>query len=210
MKKLPKNPYSPHPSLSLVTNWIAALKQKSGYSLEEWLSLCAKNGPKTEKERREWLKSEHGLGINAAWWIAERSFGKGNEEDTPEGYLKVAAQYVEAMYSGKKAGLRPLYNEILLMALSLGKDIRVCPCKTMVPVFRHHAIAEVKPSTQTRIDLGLALGRFKGRLPKRLIDTGGAAKKDRITHRIEIVSPDDVNGDLKKWFMIAYELDLGG
>jgi len=36
------------------------------------------------------------------------------------------------------------------------------------------------------IDLGFALTHYKGKLPKRLIDTGGLAKKDRITHRMEI------------------------
>jgi hypothetical protein len=57
----------------------------------------------------------------------------------------------------------------------------------------------------TRIDLGLALKNTK--IPKRLIDTGGFAKKDRITHRIEITSMKDIDADVKKWLTIAYEMD---
>jgi hypothetical protein len=57
----------------------------------------------------------------------------------------------------------------------------------------------------TRIDLGLALKNTK--IPKRLIDTGGFAKKDRITHRVEITSMKDIDADVKKWLTIAYEMD---
>jgi uncharacterized protein DUF5655 len=53
----------------------------------------------------------------------------------------------------------------------------------MVPFYRHHVFAQIEPSTRTRIDLGMALKDTK--TPKRLIDTGGFAKKDRITHRFE-------------------------
>jgi hypothetical protein len=40
-----------------------------------------------------------------------------------------------------------------------------------------------------------------------LIDTGGAAKKDRITHRIELRSPDEVDAGVRRWLKVAYELD---
>jgi len=44
-------------------------------------------------------------------------------------------------------------------------------------------------------------------LPKRLIDTGGLAKKDRITHRMEIKALDEIDGEVKQWLKRAYELD---
>jgi hypothetical protein len=40
-----------------------------------------------------------------------------------------------------------------------------------------------------------------------LIDTGGAAKKDRITHKIEVTSVDQVDAELVKWLQVAYDLD---
>ena len=66
----------------------------------------------------------------------------------------------------------------------MGADVKACPCKTMVPLYREHVFAQIKPTTNTRIDLGFALAHYKGKLPKRIVDTGGLAKKDRITHRI--------------------------
>jgi hypothetical protein len=41
----------------------------------------------------------------------------------------------------------------------------------------------------------------------RLIDTGGYAKKDRITHRTPISSAKDIDAEVKKWLKTAYEAD---
>ena len=56
-----------------------------------------KEGPATEKERRAWLKAEHGMGMNYAGWIAEQSVGKG-DDGNPETYLQHAQEFVENMY----------------------------------------------------------------------------------------------------------------
>jgi len=197
--------YSPHPGLSMVEKWKNDLPQKTGRSLEEWIAFVKKSGPPTEKERREWLKKEHKLGTNSAWWIAERAEGKGMEEDSPEAYLEAAEQWVEAMFAGPRATLHPLYDELLKVALAAGKDVKACPGKTIVALYRNHVFAQIKPSTNTRIDLGLALGNIK--TPKRLIDTGGYEKKDRITRRIEVKSKADIDDELKRWLKKAWEMD---
>jgi hypothetical protein len=41
----------------------------------------------------------------------------------------------------------------------------------------------------------------------RLIDTGGFAKKDRITHRIPLESPADIDDEVKRWLKVAYDRD---
>jgi hypothetical protein len=35
----------------------------------------------------------------------------------------------------------------------------------------------------------------------------GLAKKDRITHRIELKTPLEIDDEVKKWLKIPYELD---
>src|SRR5256884_7254396 len=79
--------YDVHPGVAMVQKWVAGLKDKTGRTLEEWIAVVKKEGPKDEKSRREWLKVKHKLGTNSAWWIAERADGKG-EDDSPEAYLK--------------------------------------------------------------------------------------------------------------------------
>jgi len=205
-KTAKKSIYGVHPGVLMTIKWVAELKQKTGRSLDEWLKLIKQDGPPSENERRDWLKSKFGLGTNSAWWLAERSAGKGKETSDPDHYLRAAEKYIEEMFSGKKEGLRPIYDALLKLGLNIGKDAKACPCQTIVPLYRNHVFAQIKPTTQTRIDLGLALGNLK--TPRRLIDTGGYAKKDRITHRIEITSLKDIDQDVKRWLKVAYDRDV--
>jgi hypothetical protein len=197
--------YSVHPGVEMVRKWIDELPAKTGRSLLQWIELVQKHGPATEKERREWLKSKHGMGTNSAWWIAERAEGKGGEDGDPEAYLWAAETYVKDIYSGPKAGLKPIHDRLIELGLSLGNDVRICPCQTIVPLYRNHVFAQVKPSTRTRIDFGLALRDTVAQ--GRLIDTGGFAKKDRITHRIPISSLDEIDTEVERWMRRAYEMD---
>jgi hypothetical protein len=190
----------------MLQKWLAELKEETGRSMEEWLALVKKEGPKDEKSRREWLKTKYTLGTNKASWIAERAEGKG-WEDTPEACLKAAVQYVEEQYAGPKEKLRPIFDELLRLGRSIGSDVKACPCRTIVPLYREHVFAQIKPTTNSRIDLGFALMCYKGKLPRRLIDTGGLAKKDRITRRIEITAVEQIDGEVKKWLKTAYDLD---
>ncbi|HKR60733.1 MAG TPA: DUF5655 domain-containing protein [Pyrinomonadaceae bacterium] len=200
-----KSIYSPHPGVAMMQKWIAELKEKTGRSVDEWMRYLKKNGPKDEKARREWLKTEHGLGTNSAWWLAERAEGKGSLDDDPDAYLKSAEGYVDKMFSGGKAELRHIYDALLKLGLSVGKEAKACPCQTIVPLYRNHVFAQIKPTTRTRIDFGFALGDTKAK--GRLIDTGGYAKKDRITHRIEITSLKDIDDEVKRWLKVAYDRD---
>ena len=200
-----KQLYSVHPGVAMMQKWVAEMKEKTGRSLEEWISHIKKDGPEEEKDVREWLKTKHKLGTNTAWWVAERAAGKGGEEDTPGKYLKTAEKYVEEMFAGKKAALRPLYDRLLGLGLGIGPEAKACPCKTIVPLYRNHVFAQIKPTTNTRIDLGFSLGKMK--VPKRLIDTGGAAKGDRITHRFEITKLSDIDAEVKRWLKTAYDQD---
>ena len=200
-----KSIYGVHPGVAMTQKWIAELKQKTGRTLDEWLRLIKKSGPKDEKSRREWLKTEHGLGTNYASWLAERAEGKGAEIGDPDAYLEAAEGYVEQMFSGSKSGLRPIYDVLLKVGLKIAKDVKACPCQTIVPLYRNHVFAQIKPTTTKRVDIGFALGDMK---PKgKLIDTGGFAKKDRITHRIPLEAVNEIDDEVKHWLKVAYDRD---
>ena len=204
-KRAQSSLYSVHPSVDMLAKWIDDLPAKTGRSLEQWVALVKKTAPRGETARIAWLKKEHGFGTNTAKWIVDTAEGKSKEIADHAEYLKAAEAYVEAQYAGKKAALRPIFDALLELGLGVAKDVKACPCKTMVPLFRRHVIAEIKPSTLTRVDFGLALRDTK--TPARLIHTGGFAKKDRITHRIAITSVGEIDGEVEKWLRKAYELD---
>jgi Domain of unknown function (DUF5655)/Domain of unknown function (DUF4287) len=203
--KAAKSIYSVHPGVAMVMKWVADLKEKTGRTLEEWSALIRKEGPATVAERGRWLKEKFKIGSNTAWWLAERADGQPTWDESPEAYLAIAPKYVDDMFSGPKTALRPIYEDLLKLGRSLGDDAKFCPCKTIVPFYRNHVFAEVKPATQKRIDFGLALGDTKA--TGKLIDTGGFKKKDRITHRIALEHIKGIDAELNKWLRVAYERD---
>jgi hypothetical protein len=205
MNKKPTSLYSVHPGVKMIQDWVESLPTKTGKSLEEWVELLKQMGPKEETKRRAWLKEAHNFGTNAAWWIADYAEGKSPWEGNPESYLIAAETYVENMFSGSKSGLRPLYDKILDVALHIASDVKACPCKTIVPLYRNHVFAQIKPVAKTRMNLGFALQ--KTAFTERLIDTGGHAKKDRVTHCIAITQLSDIDDEVLHWLKTAYLLD---
>lgn len=181
------------------------LPEKTRRSLDEWIRLVKESGMQNEKERRAWLKTEHKLGGKTLSLILDRAEGKGAELANPEACLKPAPRLVDALYSGPKAGLRPVHDALIQIGRALGPDVMVSPTKTMVPLYRKNVFAQIKPTTQSRIDLGPALKNVKRSLSSRLIDTGGLGKGDRITHRIAISSIDEIDEEVKEWLKIAYD-----
>ncbi len=197
--------YGVHPAVYMVMKWVAELKEKTGRTLQEWQKHIVRDGPPELKDRRDWLKDKYKFGTNTASWLAERADGQPTWDESEEAYLAMAPKYVAEMFGGEKAAMLPLYHRLLELGRALGPDVKFCPCKTIVPFYRNHVIAEVKPSTRTRIDFGLALGDTKA--AGKLIDTGGFNKKDRITHRFAISTLKDIDKEVEKWLKVAYERD---
>ncbi|MCG3138228.1 MAG: hypothetical protein HJJLKODD_02089 [Phycisphaerae bacterium] len=207
--KAKKSIYSPHPSIAMAQKRISSLKERTGRSLEEWVKLIKTQGPKSDAARRDWLKKEYELGTNYSRWLVDEATGKSSDYTDPDEYLRMAETYVDTLYGGARTVLRPVHDALIDLCRSLGKDIQICPCQTMVPIFRQHVIAQIKPTTRTRIDFGLCLKGLPAnrKIPDRLIDTGGAAKGDRITHRFAITSAGEIDPMVLKWVQTAYELD---
>src|SRR5262249_7490068 len=160
--------YGVHPSVQMVADWIASLKPKTGRTLGEWVKLAKSDGPAELEALRQWFKNRHGFGTNAAWWLADVTTGEGKLDGNPDEHMRSAEGYRGDMHAGRKAGVKPLHDTILDLAAELGEDVKACPCQTIVPLYRKHVFAQIKPSTRTRLDLGLALAKYEARLPKRL------------------------------------------
>ena len=196
--------YAVHPAVAHAQAMVENLAETTGRALPAWLQLLAKQKLADAKAIRQWLKDQHGLGMSSCMVIADAAT-QGIESLSAEAYLRAAPVYVDKLFAGPKAGLRPLYEALLGIALQLGQDVKVSPGKSFVPLYRKHVFAQLKPSTATRLDLGLALGGQKAE--GRLIDTGGFAKKDRITHRIAVASAADIDAETRQWLARAYALD---
>lgn len=207
----PPSTYDLHPSVAYVQTVLANLAAKTGRDLAAWVRLARAEAPTETKARLAWLKAE-GLGATQASLVAQRLAAKPGHafDDTPEGYLGAAPGYVDAQYSGRKAALRPLFDRMVVQARSLGADVKVCPCETIVPFYRNRVFAQVKPFA-ARLDLGLALGDPAAVADPggHLQDTGGFRKKDRITHKLALTDEGDLDLALP-WLKLTYERDGEG
>ncbi len=195
-----------HAAVAMVQKFMVEMPKHTGRTLPQWIELVKDAPMRSPKERAAWLQTEHKLGPAYASWIAERAESLPRTDfawEDDEQYLAEAEEYVETMYAGKKSHLRPIFQALLRHGQALGEDVKVCPCQTMVPFYRKHVFAQVKPTTLTRIDLGLCLRGVP--FDDRLLDTGGTAKKDRITHRIELRDSAEIDGEVLDWLRRAYE-----
>jgi hypothetical protein len=199
--------YAVHPAVAMIEKWIRDLPVKTGRTLDQWIEHIHAAGPPTERECRAWLRTAYQMGTNTAAWLADKVFAgsRGPTDDTPEGYLALAPIYVEEMYAGGKAALRPIHDHLIRIAQSLGDEVRICPCKAIVPLYRRNVFAKIRPASSRRIELGLALEEEP--FTKRLRDTGGLAKGDRITHTVALTSLADIDLQVKRWLKQAYERD---
>jgi hypothetical protein len=172
------------------------MKEKTGRSLEEWAELTRAEGPKTWKERVDWLKTYYRLGHIQAQFVAW-------EVDKPKDYVPpTPGELLAAQYAGSKAGLRPIYDRLVEAVRSLGDDTRLDPRNTMVSLIRKRQFGLIQPSTRTRVDLGL---RLPGIDPTERLQPAGNLGSDLITHRVALTSPEDVDEELLGWLRAAYD-----
>lgn len=90
-------------------------------------------------------------------------------------------------------------------ARKLGKDVTPNARKTYVSLVRKRQFGAIQPSTADRVDLGLVLPGVgaRGRLEVTTTVGGG-----RVTHRIALRSPKDVDAEVRRWLTVAYERDV--
>lgn len=177
---------------------ISNLPEKTGRSLDEWIKILNSQGPEKRKDRIAWLKGEHGIGHGTAQTIVY-------EAEKPEGYRPPSVEeLIEDQYSGGKAALWPIYERLAEKVSGLGKEVELDPRKTYVSLVRKRQFGLIQPSTKTRVDLGLVLPGLK---PTKRLKDAGSFGSDRITHKVGLTTPDDVDEELLTWLKAAYEKD---
>lgn len=166
---------------------LANIPEKTGKTLEEWTTLIRASGHEKHGQIVKWLKTEHGMTHGFANLVSAKSRETGETTDL------IAEQYSDA-----KAGLRPLHDEIVAFAESLGKDMESAPKKTSHSLRRKKQFALITPATKTRIDLGLAL---KGEASTDRLETYNAM----CSHRVRLETSADFDDEVKSWMKDAYD-----
>jgi predicted transport protein len=158
--------------------------------VEEWIARLPAG---THRERHAFLV-EQGLSSNHAravlWWAKHGA-----------ALVDGRGELIDRQYAGKEA-LRPIYERLAEFIVGLGEDVDAGPRGTYVSFDRPKQFALVRPSTKTRIDVGL---RLPGVAPTERLRDAGSFGSGNITHRVALASPDEIDAELEGWLRDAYD-----
>ena len=165
-----------------------------GKPMSEWQAIIAASGMTKHTDVVNMLKSDYGLTHGAAHRVSivARQAAQPAERDRDP---------ISAMYTGKKAGLRPLHEALMKAVEALGDDIELAPKKGYVSLRRRKQFAMIQPSAAGRIDLGLILRDMPA--DERLESAAGF--NALFTHRVRLFGPADVDAQLISWLQRAYD-----
>ncbi|MFT2089795.1 DUF5655 domain-containing protein [Paraglaciecola sp. 2405UD69-4] len=168
------------------------LLEKTGKTLEQWKQLLATRSFSKHGEIMTFLKKEHNITHGFANFITlkfrETDAASFSNDDL------IANQYL------KKENLKDIFNELDQHIKSLGADVIVAPKKSAVSYKVKRQFALIKPSTKTRIDLGL---KFNDKGNTQRLETSGPFGT-MCTHRVQITQPEQVDSELLNWLKEAY------
>jgi Domain of unknown function (DUF5655)/Domain of unknown function (DUF4287) len=180
---------------------IRNIEQQYGKPLGEWIALIRESGLTKHTEIVAMLKSQYGMSHGSAHRVALKA-----REAEAASIVKAAEassrDSVSELYSGKKAGLKPLHDTLMTAITTFGDDIELALKKGYVSLRRKKQFAMIQPTTATRIDLGLILKDVPA--TERL--ESAASFNALFTHRVRVSTINDVDAQVISWLKQAYDL----
>ncbi len=173
---------------------IQNMQEKTGKTLEGWLAITKATGLDKHRAILNHLKSEHGMTHGFANLVAMKTL------QTDAGSAASSDDLVDAQYSGAKASLRPIYDQLIAAIQQFGDDVEIAPKKAYVSLRRKKQFGIIQPSTKTRVDVGI---NTNGTDPTERLELSGSFNS-MVSHRVRLSDADDVDEELTGWLHDAY------
>ena len=178
----------------MAQSMIANMQEKTGKTLEEWLTLAKRQTFEKHGQWVKWLKADyqvtHGFANLIAHTILQPAKGESSVEDL-----------VEAQYSGAKQGLRSIYDRLLVELKHQCPELEVSPKKAYVSLRRKKQFAIIQPSTKTRVDVGINL---KDTAANERLEVSGSFNA-MVSHRVRVTEDAQIDKQLLDWLVEAYK-----
>ncbi|MHB1356896.1 MAG: DUF5655 domain-containing protein [Anaerolineae bacterium] len=176
---------------------LANIVKRTGKNLAELAVIVHASGLAKHGEIRAMLIRDLALSYGDANALAGhvlKSSGAGPAENTP-----TTDDIVAGFYSGAKAGLRPIHDQVMDGISTFG-DFEIAPKKTYLALRRKKQFAMVGPGTKGRVEVGL---NMKG-VPAtdRLIELPPGGMCNYVVRLTTIAEVDD---ELVSWIRLAYD-----
>ena len=104
-----------------------------------------------------------------------------------------------AIYSGAKAGLRPIYDKVMSDVNQFGA-FEIAPKKTYLSLRRKKEFAMIGPATNTCVEVGLNLKGVAGSGRLMAMPPGSMC-----SHIVKLTSIADADAELTSWIRAAYD-----
>jgi Domain of unknown function (DUF5655)/Domain of unknown function (DUF4287) len=167
-----------------------------GKAMSEWLAIIAASGMTKHTDIVNMLKNDYGMTHGAAHRVS--ILARQNAADQAGPYED--SDPVSALYTGKKAGQRPVHDALMTAVHGFGDDVELAAKKGYISLRRRKQFAMIQPSAAGRIDLGLILPD----VPADARLESAAGFNALFTHRVRLISTADVNAELIGWLERAY------
>jgi hypothetical protein len=170
---------------------IRNIEARYGKPMPDWFALIAASGLAKHTEVVAMLKADHGMTHGGAHRVSLLA---------RQAAASAPADPADELYTGKKAGLRPLHDQLMTVIGAFGTDVSTAAKKGYLSVRRKKQFAMIHPSAAGRLDVGLILPATPaaGRL-----EPAGSFNA-LFTHRVRVTSPDDIDEALTGWLHAAY------
>ena len=172
------------------------IQKKTGKTFEELTGIVRYSGLTKHGEIREYLKRELNLGhgdANALVHAVLKSDGQRAAEAKSEDAV------LDEIYSGAKAGFRPIHEK-LIQAIDGFGDYEVVPKKGYVSLRRRKQFAMIGPKTNTRFEVGLNAKDLKKN--SRLLEQ---PKGSMCNYIVNLTEAQQVDAELIAWIKSAYD-----
>ena len=172
------------------------IQKKTGKTLDELSTIVHRSGLSKHGEIRDYLKRELGLGhgdANALVHAVLQSDG----ERAAQG--KSADAVLDEIYSGAKAHMRPIHEQLMKEIHKLG-EFEIVPKKGYVSLRRKKQFAMIGPKTNTRFEVGIN-ARDLMKHPRLLEQPKGSM----CNYVVSVTDAREVDPQLVAWIKSAYE-----
>lgn len=169
----------------------ANVQAKTGRSLDEWIAIARTCPHDKPRARTEWLRTEHGLGVNHAALVLSEAFPSDADWDNPDALraalwadpssraILEAVEHIAAKVDGLVVGQRKSFT-------AFSRDVQ---------------FAAIRPLKGGRALLGLRLTPDAS--PRLAAPKRKESWSERLTATVELAAPADVDAEIESLFVAA-------
>jgi hypothetical protein len=172
------------------------IQKKTGKSLDELAAIAKSSRLSKHGELRDLFKQKLGLGHGDANALVHAIL---QSDGTRVAEGKSVDSVLDEIYSGAKAGFRPIH-EALMKHINKFGDFETVPKKGYVSLRRKKQFAMIGPKTNMRFEVGINAKDFKKN--KRLLEQ---PKGSMCNYIVNLTSAKEVDVELIAWLKSAFE-----